>query len=1402
MYNPVSTYRIQFNKDYTLRAFKDDLRYFFLLSPGSFYASPIFEAAPGSMHGYDVTNPLSFNHEIGSYKEFTGITRELKAGKIGWIQDIVPNHMAFHMDNIWLMDVLENGLSSKYSDLFDIDFSHPGYNGKLMIPFLGKQLREAIADNEITVDWRNGNFIFRYSDYYFPFNSDTFGQIVIKHLASAPKAFHKIWYDLALGFKEEFLEKEWPDLKERIQKLYIRTASFRTFINNIIESANNDNQLIGELLNQQHYQLTYWTESVRSINYRRFFTVNSLICLKMENDNVFDIYHGFIKEQIDGKKFQGLRIDHIDGLRNPVHYLEKLRVLSGEETYIISEKILGKDEELLHDLPIQGTSGYDYSSYVNNLFTWKKNALILEKYYRRITGIKDETDDIIYEKKKFILFHHMHGELENLTRMFDEAGFVIYDSVITRESVKQSIAEFLILFPVYKLYSDFFPLSSGDSTIIEDVFVKAIKRNPSIGKSLKVLEDVLVTQSGFERGKKDKALDFYLRCMQYTGPLMAKGVEDTVMYYYNSFIAHNEVGDHPGSNGITVQEFHDKMIKRQQYRPLSMNATSTHDTKRGEDVRARLNVISEFAEEWMKNVDIWISVNSKFKTLLNGRESPSVNEEYFIYQTLTGVFPFEGRTDDAFLERMDEYIIKSLRESKTNTDWNEPDEGHEKAVINFTRKILAPESEFMVSFIPFQKKISEFGIINSLTQLMLKATTPGIPDFYQGTELWDLSMVDPDNRRPVNFRKRLQWLGKLIENDRNDPENSFAELYSNRRDGRIKLWLTWQLMQERKSEPDLFLYGNYVPLPVTGKYREHVIAFARNHKNKWLIVIAPLFLSVIMREQDGFSWEDTGIEVPDIAPGKWSSPYGEFIISGREILLSDVMKVPGPVYIKGKTEEPVRSAGILTHISSLPGKYGTGDLGEAAYEFADYLRASGQSYWQVLPFNPIDKSYGYSPYSSTSAFAGNIVFLDPDQLLKSRLVNESSLKVKFPESNRSNFKKAADFRADLLEEAYNNYRNFSRPLRNKRYNDFCEKEQYWLDDYALFINLKKEFKGVPWNKWPEAIKNREEDKLNALRKKYQSEIEKEKLGQYLFSVQWDKLKTYANNSGIKIIGDMSIYVNYDSADVWSEPAFFKLDDKKNPTMVAGVPPDYFSKTGQLWNMPVYDWESMKENGYDWWMRRIRRNLELCDIVRFDHFRGFSEYWEVPAGEKTAINGKWTAGPGSDFFEKVKNEFPGMPFIAEDLGHIDDKVYKLRDNYSLPGMVVLQFAFGDNTPHSIYIPHNHTNNSIVYTGTHDNNTTKGWYMNELNDKNRKEAEEYSGHKINNDSCHTDFIRMAYGSVARIAIIPVQDLLGFGEDARLNKPSESHDNWDWKLKNQDLKKTEPEKVRKMVRLFGRY
>ncbi|HLN19762.1 MAG TPA: malto-oligosyltrehalose synthase [Bacteroidales bacterium] len=1394
MFNPVSTYRIQFNRDFTFSDFLENLEYFDLLGVSTIYASPVFSAVPGSMHGYDVTDPLEINPEIGNYDELRTIQEWRSLRNIGWLQDIVPNHMAFHSNNKWLMDVLEFGSGSKYADFFDIDLKNPGFDGKLMVPFLGKKQEEAIREHEIAAGWKNGNFHVKYFDFIMPSSPEASAFLM--------RETFKNFFSSALNSTGIALYSEWEGMKADWEKNYKNDPVFKTSIDSIIDSVNKDATLMEHFLSLQKFMLCYWKESLEKINYRRFFTINSLICLATENDTTFDKYHQFIGDLVSQGIVTGLRIDHIDGLKRPLYYLEKLKLLT-DNSYIISEKILGLDEEIQDGLMANGTSGYDYLGIVNNLFTYKKNYDLLKRFYAELTGINDSVEDIAYINKKMILSHSMNGEWENLTRLFDECGYLKSDPEISHDSVRSAIGELLICFPVYKIYPEYNNLTVSEEACIQSAYKKASLKNPVLIQSLNLVKDILINEKYWN---KEGDIPFSLRFFQFTGPLMAKGVEDTVMYYYNCFIAHNEVGDSSGSEGFSISDYHDHMIRRRRNIPFSLNSTSTHDTKRGEDVRARLNVLSEMADEWISKVRSWSEINTGFRTIIKGKPAPDRNEEYLIYQTIVGAFPVNMQSGEQFLSRIDAYLIKALREAKMNSDWNAPDEDYEKAVINFTRNILEPGSVFLKSFLPFHKTVARYGIINSLSQLVLKATSPGIPDFYQGTEVWDLSLVDPDNRRKIDYRERYKLLSELTgRQNLNDPA-LIPELSENLTDGRMKLWLTHTLMNLRKADPGLFTHGTYLPLEVTGKKKENVIAYARVYKNSWLIVVAPLYISILTsgkKSSSEISWKDTAVKLPGMYRVNLQN-----VITGLNynaegsIMLSEIMKRPFPVILKGERLKPARSAGVLLHISSLPGDYGIGDLGSEAYKFADILNRNGQEYWQILPFNPIDEGYAWSPYSSASAFAGNILFISPEMLVRSGFVKRKTAQsLIIPETGKTDFKNALKVRMNLIDEAFSNFFENKRPFQQNSFRMFCENEKYWLDDYSLFRILKTEFRNKPWYDWPLKFKERDHAALDEYRKKHETEILKEQFGQFLFQEQWKALKEYCNNQNIKIIGDMSFYVNYDSADIWSHPGYFKLDDKKVPKKVAGVPPDYFSETGQLWNMPVYNWEKLSEDDFSWWVKRIQRNIELCDVVRFDHFRGFSEYWEVNFGEKTAINGEWVNCPGEKFFNKIKEIYPEMPFIAEDLGTIDDKVRKLRDDFGLPGMSIIQFAFGDNTPGSEYIPHNNNVNTIVYTGTHDNNTTKGWFADELSEKGKAEAGEYAGHRIRKDSCHIDFIRMAYSSVAKIAIIPAQDIIGLGNEARLNKPSTTGNNWKWKMKKINLKEFISPEIRKIGVLYGR-
>ncbi|HET8855271.1 MAG TPA: 4-alpha-glucanotransferase, partial [Salinimicrobium sp.] len=468
-----------------------------------------------------------------------------------------------------------------------------------------------------------------------------------------------------------------------------------------------------------------------------------------------------------------------------------------------------------------------------------------------------------------------------------------------------------------------------------------------------------------------------------------------------------------------------------------------------------------------------------------------------------------------------------------------------------------------------------------------------------------------------------------------------------------------------------------------------------------------------------------------------------------------------------------RSSGILLHITSLPGNYPIGDLGPAAYDFVDFLHDSDHRYWQILPLNPTDIAYRHSPYSSYSAFAGNPLLISPEILQRENLIPKENYDTEI--SNKVNFPEVDEFKRGILKKAYKNFlkRNDLKTLFDK----FCNQNAHWLDDFSLFEICSKTYKTRNWSQWPQEIKSRKPSILEELKKNHLREIEEIKFYQFIFFRQWRDLKEYAHKKQVGFFGDIPIYINHESVDCWVNPQIFKLDSQGQPRLISGVPPDYFSKTGQLWGTPVYDWKKLQKENFSWWVSRLKQNLFLFDLVRLDHFRGFSASWEVKAGETTAENGNWNKNPGAAFFKKVKEEIPDMPFIAEDLGSIDKPVHDLIRKFKFPGMKVLQFAFGDSIASNPYIPFNHSSNNVVYTGTHDNNTSRGWFK-ESSKEIRKQIFHYSGIRPSHKNIHLILHRMALGSVADTAIIPMQDILGLGEEAIMNKPGSSSDNnWSW-------------------------
>jgi len=495
----------------------------------------------------------------------------------------------------------------------------------------------------------------------------------------------------------------------------------------------------------------------------------------------------------------------------------------------------------------------------------------------------------------------------------------------------------------------------------------------------------------------------------------------------------------------------------------------------------------------------------------------------------------------------------------------------------------------------------------------------------------------------------------------------------------------------------------------------------------------------------------------------------------------------------------VRGSGILLHITSLPSEYGIGDFGPTAYRFVDALAQARQHYWQILPLNPTQTEYASSPYSSPSAFGMNTLLISPDMLVRDGFLRRADLEPapEFPEGWTA-YEAVAWYKGRLFSVAYERFLH-SGPERG--YEVFCDENALWLDDHALFVALKAHFRGQEWNRWPEAIRGRQPEALEDMRRRLADKIRKETLLQYLAARQWSALHRYCADRGIQVIGDIPIYVAYDSVDVWQNPGIFKLDDNLRPTVVAGVPPDMFSRTGQLWGNPVYDWPLLRDRGYDWWVRRVARAGELYDLFRIDHFRAFANYYEIPATDTTAENGTWVDGPGTDFFEVLARRFPCFAIVAEDLGANTPAVQELLDRFGFPGMKILLFAFGAGLPRSAHAPHNYVPDLICYTGTHDNNTAKGWFEEEASEEDKQRFFAYIGREVAADEVHRELVRLAMTSVARASIIPVQDLLGLSAAARMNYPSTTSGNWEWRMTPVEFAGAPFEWLRNLTVLSGR-
>ncbi len=869
-----ATYRIQFSADFTFADLTEILPYLDRLGIGAIYASPLFAARKGSTHGYDVVDPHRVNPKIGTLREWRELSRNLKSRNIAWLQDIVPNHMAYDKQNRWLQDVFCLGPHSEYYRFFDIDWDHPDtdLNGKVMAPFLGKPLNECLSAGEVNIVLRNSGLYVKYFEHEFALSYSSL-PLILCHLPEE-KEFEVTEDQLAgadwaavEGFVRQF-ESRWCD------------EHYRRSIQEVIEQVNASATWIEKILDRQFFRLVHWQESEKRINYRRFFTINGLICLGMEREEVFDDYHRFIAELCREGLIDGLRVDHIDGLLDPGEYLGRLRDKVGER-YTVVEKILEWDEPLPPTWPISGTTGYHFLAVLNQVFTDSAAFTDFETVYREIAPGIPSFEDMVFQNKRFVLEERMAGELDNLVRLWVAMGASAGSSDLSREERRLALAVFLSAFPVYRVYPVRLPLNRSGREVLDHAMERAVQEAPELKDAIGDLVDVF---RGTGSGDAAEQLNFVKRCQQLSGPLAAKGVEDTSFYTFNRLISHNEVGDTPDVFGIDVPIFHERMAQRLQHEPEAINATATHDTKRGEDARMRINALSHFPEEWIALVKTWPAIADA-----NEREAPTANEAYMIYQALIGAWP-DDRPSDEFLNRTCEFVQKALREAKRHSNWSEPDEAYEKQVCGFVRELL-DDGDFLKTFLPFAEKIAVAGLGFSLGQVVLKVTAPGIPDIYRGTEYRDLNYVDPDNRRPVDYGRRSQSLGQIDGMESPvDIANTFGA------DG-LKQAVLHRVLKFRREHAELFIDGEYIPLKVTGgEDAGKVLAFARHTGSDWSITA--VWLSPVQR-LPGQVWTngDPGnglrMTLPENAPRKWRDIFSSKIIESRNdaVFLDEIFAI-------------------------------------------------------------------------------------------------------------------------------------------------------------------------------------------------------------------------------------------------------------------------------------------------------------------------------------------------------------------------------------------------------------------------------------------------------------------------------------------------------------------------------
>jgi (1->4)-alpha-D-glucan 1-alpha-D-glucosylmutase len=929
---PRATYRLQLNRDFTFVQAAKIVPYLAGLGISHAYISPCLKARPGSMHGYDIVDHNSLNPEIGSPEEFDRFVNRLHEHEMGLILDIVPNHMGvMGADNAWWLDVLENGEASIYAHFFDIDW-HPlkdELEGKVLLPVLHDHYGTVLESGELKIVFneKRGQFDVQYRNHCFPVNPREYPRILqqcavpatsplgeqdqnLLEFQSVITAFSHLprRQDITTdGIAERNRDKEIH--KRRLAELCARSPQITACILKSIDAINGTAsnpasfEQLHELIKVQAFRLANWRVAADDINYRRFFDTNDLAGICMENDAVFEATHRLILNFIAEGKVDGLRLDHPDGLYDPAGYFERLRsgirqATHGSEAhpesgrYVVIEKILSGKEKLRSDWPVCGTTGYDFSNLVNGLFVDPSAAKQFEKIYRNFIGDDTSYDEIAYQCRNLTIRNALASELNVLANQLSRIALSKRHTCdFTLNSLRDALTEIVASFPVYRTYVTVDGPSVTDERFIRAAVSLAKWRSPAADTSVfDFVENVLLTRiaEGQDPAYRRTVTAFAMKFQQFTSPVMAKGIEDTAFYRYNRLASLNDVGSDPHRFGVTPGEFHATNSGRLRDWPYTMSATSTHDSKRSEDVRARINVLSEIPALWRLQLRGWRRMNRGYRKIDKQAGAPTRNDEYLLYQTLIGAWPAgELKTESewkVFRERIENYMLKAIREAKENTSWINRNEDYETAVLSFVRALVNPDARFLSEFFPFQRRIARIGLWNSLSQTLLKLCCPGVPDIYQGNELFDFSLVDPDNRRPIDYASRQEAFATTRELDEASPESLAVQVLNTASDGRLKMYTIWKALCLRKRSPEIFQQGNYLPLEAEGARSKHVVAFFRRTMSNTLLVLVPRLIAGLVGEKD----------IPPVGPEVWQDtfltlPSGTFPKSFRNAFTGSVL---------------------------------------------------------------------------------------------------------------------------------------------------------------------------------------------------------------------------------------------------------------------------------------------------------------------------------------------------------------------------------------------------------------------------------------------------------------------------------------------------------------------------------